>query len=250
MFLKRNTDFNELVVWWDENPNFVRESEADLAFFIHDYEKRGDYHIKFWTSTFDLVNSKMEEISSKFSATRRNSLRRGLENQALTYEYLDGSLINGELIHEVVEGYNSFAKFKGLREINDVFLNDMVINKKIVITFVKVFGKRVSCYIYYVGNDVARQYIKFNFNVDIDSKTSEQISALHIYKDVESFKNYSYRIYDFGGLYQEGQDTSKVDGIIKFKRSFGAEEVQIWKNVKVLTPRGQDAYEKFFKKRG
>jgi lipid II:glycine glycyltransferase (peptidoglycan interpeptide bridge formation enzyme) len=123
--------------------------------------------------------------------------------------------------------YDQFAELKKLAPLHD---NDYFKNN-IFVSTAYFEGKPVVCHAYLLDEEskIARLLYSVSHLPYIDDKTSRGLVGrvnkyLH-YKDMLYFKKKNYLGYDFGG-YAFGTSNSKLQGINKFKDSFGGELVE------------------------
>ncbi len=242
MIIKKHDFFVEGVCFWNEK---YRDEKVDLVYYIHDYEKRGIKNFKFYTLIYDLEQS-LEKIVSSMKPGRRNYLNVSLRMREIEFFKLENHILT---IDEIVETFNSFAEWKGIHKVDLDSISLLQKNNSLETTIVNYKNKPIAAYVYYVDGKTARQWLKVPFINNLNNKILSSISSFHIFNDVKYFKESGYKTYDWGGLYQENQNIEKVKGIIDFKKSFGGKEIQIWKNIDIITQRGQEAFEKKFKNR-
>lgn len=240
MYAFNNGKFKEAHVWWDTEPDF--SADVDVFYFINDLKPRAEYSFKYVTSEIDL-NLSEDEIFSKFKSRLRNQLR-SEENRELSINFIQSPSTNN--IEWFVTNFNSFAEWKGIGKTSVEYLTKLASENKLIISNISYNGEVIYSHTHYVSGSRARLLHSFS---PINEAPNEIISHANKYltfKEIFYFKNIGIQIYDFGGLFHEGQDTTKVEGIIKFKRSFGGNDVEMWKGVTPNGERGIPVMEKYF----
>ncbi|NBM48238.1 hypothetical protein [Proteus sp. G2666] len=127
--------------------------------------------------------------------------------------------INNVSLHEFINLYNEFIDFKNLSltQLSEKRLEKY--NNNILLTSTEISGKWQSIHVYLIIDKYSELLYSIT-NHNADHKTTGMANRFHHWNDLIHFKNHDYEAYDWGGI-----AFGDMDGIAKFKLSFGGEEI-------------------------
>ena len=176
----------------------------------------------FTTVLLDL-NCSPEALLASCAANCRNEIRRG-DKEELTFRA-------GPPIARDVEFFAAFMALRGIGRVNMAYLSD----PSALVTSVYSGDERLASHLYLMPPGTGRARLIYSAtSAPADAsdagtrKPSSKVGAisnrwLH-YQDALFLQEHGARLCDLGGLGGEGAD-SKIEGINRFKRSFGGIEV-------------------------
>ncbi|HFK3172490.1 TPA: hypothetical protein ACG1HT_000836, partial [Proteus mirabilis] len=115
--------------------------------------------------------------------------------------------------------YNNFIDFKklSLNKLSEKRLDKY--RNNILLTSTEIMGEWQSIHVYLIINE----YVELLYSITnhtIDHKIAGMANRFHHWSDLMFLKNNGCEIYDWGGI-----AFGDMDGIAKFKLSFGGEEI-------------------------
>lgn len=181
-----------------------------------DISTRSFHKEEFHTLLTDLTISE-EDLFRKCSATVRNEIKRA-EREGVFFSY-------NTSIEKFVPFFNSFARIKGLEQIQESKVR--AYGKYLVITEATLNNNVLASHSYIVDEELKRvrlyQSATQRFSKDIDYNLIGRANKFLHYKDMLKFKEMNFSVYDWGGIAHDTTDSSLL-GINKFKKSFGGIE--------------------------
>ncbi len=189
------------------------------------YKKRERY-----TKIIDLTKSS-EEIFKGFSSTTRNEIHK--------IQKLSASINYDENPIKVFNVTNNMFKQKGLNNLCDYSINPQ---NKLLCTSIK-FDSFFVCHSYLINEDKSTIVLFTSASEyrELDGKKknlNSQLNRYLHYMDMLYFKNLGFKFYDLGCVgfkdeYESKNRDASLNGIIKFKESFGGKLFSIWKYEKM-----------------
>ena len=242
MYISNNGNFKEGIIFWDTNSN--PNADVDVFFYIHDYDKRAENAYGFKSLELNLSKMTQEDIFNQYKSNLRNEIRK---SETLDFDIKHITNPTDEQIKNFVELYNSFADFKKLQHTSFDLLKQIANDGKLVISQIYKDDILLACHSHYVATGRARLYHSFSTNNEFDNKINGLANKFLTHKDIAYFKDNNFEVYDFGGIGNVEGDNSRFEGIIRFKKQFGGEEVILWKGVTPNGQRGIEVYNKYWK---
>ena len=109
-------------------------------------------------------------------------------------------------------------------------------------------GRRLSWHAYVTGATRARLFISvtrlLGVTTSAEKNQAGRANRYHHWRDISSFKERGFHLYDFGGYYEKGKDSEKVS-IGHFKKGFGGQFVNCYSQVLPITLVGNIAWRIF-----
>lgn len=152
-----------------------------------------------------------DELWSGLKKNTRNEINK-VEKLGITFDIDNYSKV------DFIEKYNKFIKDKNLQL---PLLNLPRLDKygeNISFTSTCLDNKWLSIHVYFVLDDYVELLYSIT-NSDIDSKLLGMANRYHHWHDLLKFKSDQIAVYDWGGI-----AFGELDGISKFKMSFGGED--------------------------
>ncbi|MDE1489878.1 hypothetical protein [Xenorhabdus bovienii] len=154
----------------------------------------------------------LEKIWSELKKNTRNEINK-ISKQSPDFE------INRISEEEFILLYNKFVKEKKLN-LSLISINRLKkYGNNICYTSTTLNGEWCSIHVYLCIKDYVELLYSIT-NSKVDNKTIGMINRFHHWSDFKYFKEKNYNIYDWGGI-----AFGELDGISKFKLSFGGNEI-------------------------
>ena len=171
---------------------------------------------KTYTLHSNINNCDIEEIFSKFSSTIKNEIRRSEKEGNLFTE--------NESAENFLSIFNDFAFHKGLSGQTIDNLNSYGSN--LVFTSSSVNEVITSVHSYLIDYETKKVRLLHSatqrFSDTLDKNLIARSNKYLHYMDMKKFKNEGFEVYDWGGI-AYGSDDKSLQGINKFKESFGGQ---------------------------
>lgn len=189
--------------------------------------KQVDSHVKtplvfFKEKSFTLhtnLTQPIEDIFKKFSATIRNELRR-TEKEDSTYTYNEKADI-------FLSIFNDFAVQKGLA--CQTIESLTAFGSNLILTSIAINGLITAVHSYLIDSDLKKVRLlhsaTLRFSDNLDSNMIARSNKYLHYLDIKKFKAEGIETYDWGGI-ALGSDDKSLQGINRFKESFGGELIE------------------------
>lgn len=166
------------------------------------------------TITINLLPSE-EEILMSLKSNTRNEVRKGIKEGFIVEEVED--------IEGFVEYYNNFAVEKKLETIST---SDITKYPKVIINKCSLDGNILTMHANIVDEEKKIVRLLYSasvrFDTGIDRKSVGISNRLLHYKELISFKELGYSIYDFGGINEDSNNKEQYN-ITQFKKGFGGD---------------------------
>ena len=216
--------------------------DTDLLHFLQSSTPSGK-STEFYTSLIDLQKTEFtlfEEIQSGF----RYDIRKAVDKDNFNSVFQSP---DDECLSDFIEFYNKFATTRKLNPANRNKLRALMDAGALVLSWVPDTvicddsDKRWICAHAYITNDQrARLYYSCN-TIDTQNKINQQrigrANKLMHWQAIINFKAQGLSLYDMGGISM----STELQGIDKFKRSFGGELVREYNNIESTSAIGMIA---------
>lgn len=188
--------------------------QVNLTVKIHGFF----FQEKSYTLHTDLTLSE-EEILSKCNSTTRNEIRR-TEREGCEFSYEEKKDV-------FLKVFNDFAKKKGIAGQSFKSLNTYGSN--LVLTSIRENGVISAVHSYLCDFDLKKVRLLHSatrrFIENLDGQKAARLNKFLHFMDIKIFKKYGFEIYDWGGV-AYGTDNKILQGINKFKESFGGQLIE------------------------
>ncbi|MDP4179699.1 MAG: hypothetical protein Q8942_01255 [Bacillota bacterium] len=223
LVLKKRKLFLKLEEVYYAQDHATYKTNADIVLFYQCVKSQEVCHNK---NTLHIDLSKDEEalFSDLHEHTRRELMR--ARNDSNKYIFNENPTM--EQFIEFCDFYNVFASTKGITSIDPVSYKLLLENNSFIITKMLDNEDKVLCYHTYIvdGHRARTQHSCSQFRNSEDKNYRALVGRanreLH-WKDMMTFKEKEFSIYDFGGLALN--DDPVMKNIDKFKMSFGGKIV-------------------------
>ena len=242
MYISDNGNFKEGIIFWDTQIKL--NADVDVYFFIHDYDKRAENFYGFKSLEINLRKMSHEDIMNDYQSRLKKYIVQA-ESEGFKLNFINNP--TDKDIQEFVRDFNSFADFKKLQHTSFDLLKQIANDGKLVISQIYKDDILLACHSHYVATGRARLYHSFSTNNEFDNKINGLANKFLTHNDITYFKDNNFEVYDFGGIGNVEGDNSRFEGIIRFKKQFGGEEVILWKGVTPNGQRGIEVYNKYWK---
>lgn len=223
---------------WFERPEAL-SVEADILYYFQapavDAGKEN-----FETLIMDITKP-VEELQSALDKDTAYEVRRAEGKDGLGYEFF--RTVPQETLEEFLDFFARFAKTKGISPIGKDRIE--VYRRKKFLALSRVLcagtGNTLCWHAYVLSGKRAR--LLYSAALRTESSPAERARIgranrwLH-WKDILHFKSEAYAVYDFGG-WDPKPPNSAIEGINKFKESFGGLHERSETGVMALTLRGR-----------
>jgi len=160
-----------------------------------------------------------EEMLKKFSSTIRNEIRRAEKDGS---EYTEN-----ESLENFLNVFNDFAFHKGLASQTLDNLNSFGSN--LVLTSTSINKKITAVHSYLIDFETKKVRLLHSatprFSETLDRNMIARSNKYLHYMDMKKFKDEGFEVYDWGGI-AYGSDDKSLQGINKFKESFGGQLIE------------------------
>ncbi len=220
VFKKKFLFFSVTEVWFGYYGTFIEK--IGLCAFMH---VKGSSKSKIsgvknisYTVENELENTE-EDILNSFSKTIKVEINQAKKIGVNTYF--------SNNINEFITFYNDFAKNRNIDLISERRLNEMKPNLKL--SFAIFENNILAAHSYLEDKELGIVRLMHaataRFSDQGDKQLAGRANKLLHYTDMVAFKKDGIKIYDFGG-YAEGTNDKGLQGINKFKLSFGGSKVE------------------------
>lgn len=227
--------FKRIHVWFEPDYKFVNEHKGVDEIVIHG--SIGNEHGR-WVSSesqYSLISDlsqNEDELLSLMTKTYRNEIRRaGRENINIEYYESDDIFKNSNIIKNFSEMYSEMYKEKGMKvRLGVEELNSYAARRCLLISVACYCGKPLVYHSYiYDGKNSRFLHSCSNYRIS-DNAEKNMIGRANKYlhfMDFKYLKDKGITTYDWGGCAPPTPD-GKTEGIDKFKRAFGGQEIQYY----------------------
>lgn len=212
---KRKNIISKYDIYFAEKPRFRHWLNS---YYMQAISKRSHFGFKRTAKYTKLIDITNTNFVNAFEKTVSYEIRRAKKEEIIC-EISDNFV-------EFITFYNSFAKKKDLKSLNQLTIESLKPNL-LLTTAKKTDGEIIVYHSYIIDNNIKRIRLLHSCSkIHSDSTDNSEKNLigrsnklLHL-EDMIIFNKRGYNIYDFGG-YALGSNDSTLIGINKFKDSFG-----------------------------
>jgi hypothetical protein len=223
-------------VWFDEPA--PREGAVDIVQYRFRHAPVAGARVTPLLSMVTGLDADEEAIATRFGKDCRYKIRRADTKDGL---HLDFSVAPADRLAEFADFFDAFARQKGHRPCDRPWLEAACEAGQLALSCAWSDAGPLVWHAHVVhGATAGLQYTASHFrgqDNDVRALVGRANRWLH-WKDMQKLKSMGFSRYDWGGLFED-ESTPEREGINRFKRDFGGEEVRVYECSAPASTRGR-----------